>query len=205
MNEQDPLNLWRLAADLSVEDAAILIAGGDPSNQDSEHEELLDQRVFFKRTTGHTGFTAAFTALKSAVQREQLKTLRQFKSDMDEADGREPDWTKTMIDVDDLKNWLRGRGFTSGFFFPAAPAEISEFLDPNHDHFAPELALAVAVWNALSSQQRFPFGPKAAIKNWIAENPNAWNGKEPLSNAGMERIATLVNWQSIGGAPRTGT
>ena len=36
MTEQQELQLWRLVAALSVVDAAILIAGGDPSAVDRE-------------------------------------------------------------------------------------------------------------------------------------------------------------------------
>ena len=51
--EDDPLSLWRLAADLSVIDAAILIAGGDPSEVDRLYEEnpFVGEPRWKKRTT----------------------------------------------------------------------------------------------------------------------------------------------------------
>ena len=73
------------------------------------------------------------------------------------------DWTATTVDVVDLQAWLRSKGFTKGFFFPAEQSEPDAFTDPAHEHFAPELALAVAAWRALSTTQSFKRGPKEAI------------------------------------------
>jgi hypothetical protein len=42
MNEDDPLYIWRLASKLSVEDVAILIAGGDPSVVDGKNVKIRD-------------------------------------------------------------------------------------------------------------------------------------------------------------------
>lgn len=241
------LELWRLASDLTVEDAAILIAGGDPSEVDYEDDTFGGQHEV-KRTTGHPGFPATFTSLKIAIRKgylpahlasrtddggpystrigadvwtlssDEVSALRQRLtndpfSDL-APDGAhdiqfrvEPDWTRTTVDVEDLKAWLRSRGFTTGFFFPSnrqTETAPDIFMDPTHEHFSAELALAVAAWRGLASEQRFPRGPKAAIEAWIAGNPDAWRGDGDLSTNAKDRVVTLVNWRKSGGALPTG-
>lgn len=62
-----PLDLWRLAETLSVIDAAILIAGGNPNDHYwDENEER------HKLTWQHDGFDAAFSALKGAILSNRL-------------------------------------------------------------------------------------------------------------------------------------
>lgn len=240
MTEDDPLFLWRLSDHLSVEDAAILIAGGDPSAEDEVYLEGLDRMhtVRGKRTDGHPGFVPAFTALKTAVRQGKLsarfeyKLSSGYKSRQDEdcwvvshrilddpakleiIHGKddsisilmwtEPDWSRTMLDVLDLKVWLQEKGLKTGFFFPASQAGEDDFMDPSHKHFAPELALAAAAWRGLSQRQKSPKGVKAAIDEWITSNPSAWLDEEKISTAARDRIITLANWNRSGGANPTG-
>lgn len=246
------LDLWRLAASLSVVDAAILIAGGDPSELDAEWNGPNLDAV--QRTSGHPGYTPAFESLTAAIHKGDLRAEFAHSREVDfddplfatnrrtflvtheniEARAKdfqlarvntrvndegndgfdiafrivaEPDWSRTRIDVEDLKTWLRSRGFTTGFFFPAreegnTPSE--SFMDPTHDHFAPELALAVAAWRGLEGKSGFARGSKAALEGWIDANPDAWMGEGELSNSAKDRIVTLANWRKTGGAPGSG-
>lgn len=242
MTDDDPLLLWRLAADLSVVDAAVLIVGANPS----DFEALRGYSTWDARQTGSysvaedaqapAGFDAAFAAMRAAILKGNLKAQltypqdrRSFATDglriittadlsrvtINGADGslpgghiltfqREPHWGASMLDVDDLKAWLRSRGVTTGFFFAKAEAAPADFLDPEHERFAPELALAVSAWTGLADQPSFKRGVKAAIEAWIAANPDAWRGDEPASDSAKERIATVVNWKPKGGMPKAG-
>lgn len=234
MTEIDSLGPWRLAADVSVVNAAILIAGGDP-------EQARD----YSGDISVSGFTGAFEALTHAIRQGHLRAVLAYEAERGPLfDGTqtktvwvesarhlprnadpiaylgpepgddeklyvvtEPDWERSSISVDDLRTWLRSRGYTSGFFFPsdsATPDDSDAFLNPDHDHFAPELALAVTVWRALADQRKFPRGAKLAIEAWIDRNPSAWKGREKLSTSAKERILTLVNWRRGGGSPGSG-
>ncbi|OWU70502.1 hypothetical protein [Marinibacterium profundimaris] len=115
------------------------------------------------------------------------------------------DWDETTVDADDLKRWLRSKGFTGGFFFPNQETfGGDDFLDAGHEHFSSELALAVNAWRALLPERKFRGGVRAAIDAWIVANPDVWQGDEPLSGSAKERITTLVNWNKSGGAPKSG-
>lgn len=248
MTDEMTLALWRLVSDLTVEDAAILVAGGDPSAVDWEHNSFGDQQYPVKRTDGHPGFLAVFTSLKTAIRKGYLRAELAYEADesggySNRISGRtwvmssfdlsqirtqvaespfddivvpegaslqitvEPDWKRSTIDVEDLKAWLRSRGHHTGFFFPPEEprdAGTESIVDPSHDHFAPELALAVSAWRALEHKSGFARGSKAAIEGWIDANPEAWLGGSDLSANAKDRIVTVVNWRKSGGAPSTG-
>lgn len=241
------LDLWRLATDLSVENAAILIAGGDPNATDVKECQFNGETFLEKRTTGHPGFLPAFEALKNAVMKKQLKAV--FAHEADKTNGYsnrisgatwaylscpiedtmfsvdehafdyvrppegetvqisvEPDWSRTTVDVEDLKTWLRARGHCTGFFFPdgVTSHDSDAVTDHTHARFAPELALALSAWRGLEGQTSFKRGPKAAIEEWIEKNPQDWRGTSDLSASAKERIATVANWGKSGGAPKSG-
>jgi hypothetical protein len=117
---------------------------------------------------------------------------------------KEPDWERSIIKVDDFKDWMQRRGRKPVFFFPDNDKDSEAFRDPAHEHFSAELDFAVAVWQALLPERKYTGGVKSAIEAWINANPEAWQGNEPISGAAKDRIATLVNWNKGGGAPKTG-
>lgn len=198
MTVDDPLRLWRLSPFLTIEDAAILIAGGDPAVQDEIQAGSFPDSPYIqvKRTTKHPGFFAAMEALRLAVDHDDIQN--DFRA------GGHSEVGQAVVKVEDLKNWLRNRGVASGFFFPEPPPDREDFNDQSHEHFSPELALAVAAWRALANTEKFRRGPKAAIEDWLEANPSEWQSEAELSVSARERIATLVNWKRTGGAPTTG-
>lgn len=62
-----PLDYWRLADELSVVDAAILITGNDPSY------EIEDNEGNWRQHTNYEGFSAAFKALRAAILGNKLR------------------------------------------------------------------------------------------------------------------------------------
>ncbi len=124
---------------------------------------------------------------------------------------REPDWSRTTVEVDELKRWLRSRNHFAPFFFPPTekPSKSKpkprDYMDKSHPHYSRKLACAVAAWEALLSL------PKSkptmdAIKKWVSDNGASYDvgkdGKVPIN--ALEQIAKVVNWNVLGGAPETG-
>ncbi|GLQ25778.1 hypothetical protein [Sulfitobacter pacificus] len=68
MTKLSSLDLWRLSESLSVVDAAILIAGFDPSQHYNDND---GDRV--KLTWQHEGFEPAFNALRGAIKTNKLR------------------------------------------------------------------------------------------------------------------------------------
>ncbi|WP_321951922.1 hypothetical protein [Paraburkholderia bannensis] len=74
------------------------------------------------------------------------------------------------------------------------------YLDANSPLYPQELAIAVAAWEAVTSQGKTaPDGvaAKAALMNWLNANYPA------LPEGAKDRISTVANWNKRGGATRT--
>src|SRR3954471_16862425 len=131
------LDHWLLADEFSVIQAALLISGVDPAIYQEQIESLRPE----KRPKG---FDATKAALSHAISAGRLRATicdRTWNRGFTESPN-EPDWAKTTVTRDHLVAWLKTRGFTRGFFFPAA-SNVPDYLDPNHPNYAPKLAAAV--------------------------------------------------------------
>ncbi|TPE47167.1 hypothetical protein [Amaricoccus solimangrovi] len=231
----------KLYKNVTLEDASILICGGDPSEMERIFDTFGEYYYDRKVTEGHHGFSMVFNALKLAVLGGDLRAIFTYKVESDvnknkddseawviSAENlgaltqqedypfsdllpfhsvrvfREPDWDRTVVSVADLKSWLASAGYTDCIFFEQDAAasgsgSIADLADRDHPHFSQELALAVAAWQALTDVTPSKRSPKQIIKDWILSEPE---GRQ-LSEKALERLATVVNWQAAGGAPRT--
>lgn len=204
----EKMDYWRLCDELSVVQAALLIAGVDPSAFVDVMRWQEDERP--------ENFSAAFTALTNAILGDRLsatiRTVVEKKWDITaeasyDDDTDEPDWQKTTILVEDLKTWLKGRGFKTGFFFPQAD-DTPDFLDQGHKNYAPKLAAAIRAWQAVNADQELIKGKtvKQALLKWLRKNADQFGlTKDDGSpnEQGIEEIAKISNWATKGGAPKT--
>lgn len=260
------LDYWRLADELSVIDAAILITGNDPSTRldayDSDGSAMRGPNgewvTYQKRD--YEGFEATFKALRVGIRANKLrakihhqarraeyeeiptqegrdyfpidlgpsykwvsfdflvarhgpehsdfaKTSLNFS--VDELRGtddfflwREPDWSNTTIEVEDLKEWLRSREIFPEFFFPKGNQE--GFRNKDNPRYAPKLAACVAAWEAVRAPAK-KSSVKQTLKDWIRSNAAPFGVGEDgiVSETAAEELARIVNWQPSGGATPT--
>lgn len=115
----------------------------------------------------------------------------------------EPDWSETMVRVDDLKDWLTSRGIHPEFFFPNGKAE--GFRNKSHPRYSAKLACAVAAWEAVKKAQ-----PNKSVKEtvtaWVTSNAASFglaNSDGIVPKLSTEDIAKVVNWATGGGATPT--
>ena len=99
--------------------------------------------------------------------------------------------------------WFDEREIRPEFFFPVHKIAPMDFMDPDHNRFAPELALAVTVWQAMATAGPLKKSPRAALETWIREHPEAWLGPNPLGQKAKERRLTMTNWKPDGGMQKT--
>jgi len=110
---------------------------------------------------------------------------------------------KSSVNADSLKQWLRLKGFTTGFFFPEQ-VKTMDFLDPLNPRYAPKLAAAVNAWQAITDAGKK--SPKQALDKWLREHAADYNltnddGK-PIEQA-IEECSKVANWNTKGGATKT--
>jgi hypothetical protein len=195
------LNLWRLCDDLTVIQAALLVAGCDPSGTDGYAEDLDAH----KRPAG---YEAAKNAISNALRRATIEgqwvpLYNNTNGNRSGAIEGSLDVSESRIDVGSLKKWMMNRGIRTGFFFPVA-TDAPDYLDPMHQRYAPKLAAAVAAWLAVED----PKGrhPKQALAKWLRENAVEFglsDDEGKPNEQGIEECAKVANWQPGGGAPKT--
>ena len=172
--------LWRLADPLSVEEAAALIAGVDPTSVDSSGDYFRDTETGLTYSSGINLVRTAFSALVKAINAGKLKAQLRYSAEPrytagidnlhergywrgeDVADvkdligesyviGAVPSWALTTVDRADLVVWLERAGTRTGFFFPNA-TDAPDYLDPKNPRYAPKLAAAVRAWQAMEDE-----------------------------------------------------
>ncbi|WP_156898264.1 hypothetical protein [Methylocapsa acidiphila] len=201
----DGLDYWRLCDELSVIQAALLIAGCEPTS-DAQYraEKFTDKKP--------TGYEAALTAISNALRRGAItgKCIPLYEYDMNSnicgEVAHSVDIYTSRIEVDSLRAWLSKRGLKTGFFFPELTFS-QEYLNPKHPRYAPKLAAAIFAWLATDGECATKGkSPKQALTKWLRENAREFgltddDGKP--NETGIEEAAKVANWQLTGGAPKT--
>jgi hypothetical protein len=200
----EALDYWRLCDELSVVQAALLVADRDPSIHAMYIENSDADRP--------VGYEAAKTAISNALRRGAIngKISPLYDYNEDGIPFREVedsiDFASSRIEVESLRTWLAGRGLKTGFFFPE-PSDFRDYLDPRHPRYAPKLAAAVLAWQAIGNEAGISGkSPKQALMKWLREHAAEFgmtdeDGKP--NETGIEEAAKVANWQPSGGAPKT--
>ena len=123
----ESLEAWQLCEELSVIQAVLLIVGVDPAAWQEKVTSCAPQ-------DRPVNYDATFAAVTYAIDAGRLratvrKGIRAWQEQLseDEVLANEfdfmspifplgPDWKNTTIEVNDLRDWLRTRGYESGFF-----------------------------------------------------------------------------------------
>lgn len=197
--EMSSIDLWKLATELSVVHAALLIAGQDPS--DFEH---LRPENFGKRAPQ---FLPAKIALCNAILSGTLKPAREsFYTDGDgQISGL--DIYETTIKTTDIAIFVRSRGFVSEIFDTSDFNSI-ENLSRGGRYYSAKLDAANKAWAAVTADPDRLRGrtPKQALIKWLTENAAELqllraDGKP--NTTGIEEISKVANWKPEGGAAAT--
>lgn len=208
----EAMDYWRLCDQLTVVQAALLVVGEDPSGNlaNCENWSLGDRPQ---------GYEAAKSAISHALKTGVIKGSRVGNKLPDpwyDADGNLRDRfddgvdpSTSVVEVVSLRQWLVSRGFTSGFFFPAVP-EAPSYLNSQGENYAPKLAAAIAVWEAVGFQPESTKGRsvKSAMQKWLREHAGQYGLTKDDGNPneqGIEEVAKIANWDPRGGAPKTPT
>lgn len=192
----ESLDYWRLCDELSVMEAALLVAGIDPGAPEGVYVEQSQPQDQPK------GYRAARAAIARALARKKIEGesrpyFDDFGNEIESVSVRE-----STVQVESLKSWLAGRGIRTGFFFPQATGE-PDYLNPNDPRYAPKLAAAVRAWEAY---QEVPGKTaKQALEKWLREHAAEYDLVDDdgnPNNQGIDEIAKVANWGRKGGVPR---
>lgn len=244
MSGLSELDLYNLSTTFSLVDAAILIAGGNPTETEFDEESCSE----VKKTHGHEAYTRTFEALRHAALKGELEVDFSFSVPyrigdplLDEGDPhdpfvradlfvqagakvanalvyrgelpseeskaglhicRVPNWHKSTVQRDVLKDWLRSCSVFPEALFPEGHED--EILNQSGPRYAPKLACAVAAWRAVQAA-----APSRTVKQtleaWVISNGARFGLGDDgvVSKKVAAEVATLANWNRTGGAPAT--
>jgi len=198
----ESLNYWRLCDELSIIQAALLVAESDPSGENGYAEEWpMHQRPH--------GYEPAKTAIANALRRGVIKgkLIPYYENDVNGVSYRAIEdsinLAESRVDVESLRLWLETRGIRTGFFFPTVP-DGPDYLDPKNPRYAPKLAAAVRAWQSVTDAGGKH--PKQALAKWLREHAADFgmtDDEGKPNETGIEEAAKVANWQPGGGAPKT--
>jgi hypothetical protein len=201
----DNLDYWRLCDELTVVQAALLIADEDPSSSQSYVEGWDPENR-------PVGYEAAKAAISNALLRDAIVGNIVPESEYDTNGNPYGSIDGTIVislstvEVKSLRDWLFKRGFKSGFFFPDN-FDSPDYLDPDHSRYAPKLAAAVTAWLAVDDEESTKgMTAKQALVKWLREHAAKYklsDSEGKPNETGIEECAKVANWQEKGGAPKT--
>ena len=214
----EDIDYWRLCDHVSVIQAALLIVGesADTANviEDWEHHHYPQ------------GYSAALSALQGAILSGRLNAMvRREATDIASMVSPEnqrvefaqggvqtilqirPNWYLTLIAVDDLREWLRQRGFSSGFFFPDEQPTAA-YLNPQDPCFSAKLSAAIGAWQAVKADPGLVRNKsvKMALTIWLNKHAAHYGLTKDDGTPNKQAIddaAKVANWVTTGGAPKT--
>jgi hypothetical protein len=207
----DGIDYWKFCDAFTPIQATLLCLGTDPTLLQYEVLHLEPHEM-------PKGFDAIFSALKNAINRGKLKAdIKYFQKQVDIGDfdftfvdTDEINYEVTLVEVNDLKQWLSERNFKPAFFFEVTKTDAPDYLNPKHSHYSPKLAAAIRAWEAVSTDSRYSNNgkaPKTNIEAWLTAHAGdlglVKEDGEINADAIKNQIAKVVNWKTEGGAPKT--
>lgn len=226
------MDLWRLSSDYSVVDAAILITGNDPALNFEERwrrveskskgfeaaytslrNSILTNKIPAQLVYGTEKEIYGDELYVSIANKETVETLRGSMSYIKSSGWEKrdfrillyPDWNNTLISKDNLKEFCSSMGIYPRFLFPKGREE--GVMDKENERYSKKLACALAAWNNYDPSRYRVSSIKEGIKKWVKANAVTYdllNESGDVPNDVVEQIATIVNWNTKGGAPKTG-
>lgn len=196
----DNITHWKLAEELNVRQAALLMIGLDPSKFDFSIDD--------KPTIQPTGYGAFVTALKNAIPNKRIEARISYyeQSNFESIIN----WEDTVLSVESLKQWLIEKDINDLFFNVGGELKEFNFMDEDHPQYSPKMAATVSAWMAVTENPELLKGktPKQAVEKWLRENAGKFgltkeDGK--LNESAISEICKIVNWNPQGGVAKTPT
>jgi hypothetical protein len=193
----DRINRWKLADELTAYQIALLIAGYDPSEFETDYYEKWPVEVKVE-------ISAYLNAIKNAALSDKFEFKRIMTS---HPDYDEISWNVSTINIDSFTQWLQSRNFVDGFFIKAK-GEVENLSNKIGEFYAPKLAAAVRAWNEVTSDSEALNGktPKKALEVWLRKHASEYcltNKDGNPNELGIEEICKVANWKPTGGASPT--
>lgn len=207
----DGIEQWKLCKELTLHQAALLIIGANPSEFIiGTRGRLADEDAILPKSYHPILQALKSDILSSKLRADKVKELKHAvvnnRSVLVEKDTLNIE--KTTVKVSDLKKWPPAKQLKSKVLFEELHAE--DYLNPENPAYSAKLAAAVKAWQAVSSNPSLfkTKSPKQAIEKWLYAHASDFGlllADGNPNKTGIEEISKVVNWKTLGGAPKTPT
>ena len=198
----DKLEYWKLCAEFTVVQAALIVCGIAPEDMQFQVERTNDSLC-------PEGYVATRTALKHALESGRIKPAKLTSGDDNEGNSFEyVDVNSTTISVEEIDRFLKLSGMYCEFF---DRTDFQQAADISTDPAMPsKLAAALKAWKAVTSDPVRMRGksPKQALDQWLVENADDFGLRKrdgTINRTGIAEICKVANWKPSGGATPTPT
>jgi hypothetical protein len=196
------LDYWKLCADFTVVQAALIVCGISPEEMQWQVERTTESRC-------PDGYIAIRTALRHALisgKIQPVKTVFQYTDDGEETNSL--DLNSTTVAAAEIDKFLKRAGVICDFFDEIGGSD--SLGEPAMQQMPPKLAAALKAWSAVSGDPVRLRGrsPKQALDQWLVENAGQLgllNRDGQPNRTGIEEICKVANWKPEGGATPTPT
>ena len=194
------LEYWKLCDDFTVVQAALIVCGIPPEEQQWAVERKSDSQC-------PPGYVAIRTAFRHALMSGKMKPTKVAFHFTDEGEEtRSIDIESTTVSAAEVDRYLKSVGAICEFFDQTVnSADNSAAFSPE---MPPKLKAAVEVWSAVSRDAGRLRGksPKQAMDQWLTENAERLgllNRDGSVNRTGIDEICKVANWKPQGGATPT--
>lgn len=191
----DRIDRWKLADELNVFQIALLIAGYDPSEFETDYYDAWPAEVKLE-------MSPYLNAVKNAARSDKFVFKKQSNYNEDDID-----WYNSLVEIESFTSWLRSRNFVDGFFIGLSEDEVG-ISNISGEFYAAKLAAAVRAWTEITADPKALIGktPKKALEIWLRKHANEYgltNKDGNPNELGIEEICKVANWKPSGGASPT--
>ena len=196
------LKLWTYHESLTINEAVFLIIGINPS--DAKHhsiENYPDQ------------YSTILSLIIKAIGKDKLKA--KIETYQIGYERPEIDCDESIIEVNDLKEWLSSINLKPKFFFSETNLNTPDYLNKDHPRYSEKLAACINTWVALEDQSLTNGkSVKSAIDSYLIKNsiefglvhkhddPKHSYKKGDITKGAKDEMIRIINWNPIGGATK---
>ena len=199
---------WRLCDELSVFQAILLTLDFNPTHNESFNwEKALSVEL-------PEGYKALKTAIQKSIENGTIQgeiiysLYDEMTGDITNQNERYMNLDHSYINVKSYVEYLSSKNFKSSRFFFPDNTDNRDYLDKNHPHYSPKLAMTIKAWEAIRDNPKLldRRTPKQALDKWLKENASDYgftDEKGLPQKQPIEEMAKVGNWNPKGGVAKT--
>lgn len=199
MNESSISSAWKSLDRYTIREIVLLMQGVDPSDVNI-FEENIDR-------SPPPNSQIYLNMFIRAVDDDEISHYHVKHEYIPTGYGADAvDYLNTLIKREAIESYFKQKNIQD-HFFNTGDVVMKAYQDKSSPFYAPKLAAAIAVWEALTNNVDLlkKTSPKKAAQKWLSEHAEELDilYKGEINKTASEEIAKIVNFEEQGGVPKT--